>query len=91
MQQDAKALAQADVTVANALAMGNIDEFISEIADPDALSALMEPNVRDAIQFSVMRDDTVHTMVTSAMLYGFLWGHQAASDARNAAAANVGG
>jgi len=87
MQHNREALTAADSAVAEALKGGNVDEVVERIADDDALSALMRRNVRVAIQSTMVREDTIHSLAMSAMLYGFLWGHQVASDAHAAASA----
>jgi len=92
MQHNREALAAADLAVTRVLAGGNIDEVIGQITDDDALSGLLDQNVKGVIISSIARDDTLHVVVKTAMLYGFLWGHRVASDAYNpTAVANMNG
>ena len=92
MKHNREALIAADYAVLHSLKAFGADAVVEQVADDSALSELMDQNVRGALISAMGRDDKLHTVIKTAMLYGFLWGHRVASDARNhTAAANMGG
>lgn len=80
MKHDAEELIRADKTTADEMAGAqSISEIIREVTDEHAMMEIMSENVYCTMQTATEFNDPVPVIVTTAMIYGFLWGYKLAT------------